>query len=134
MMRVILLIALSNAGVWGYVYEVPPKRKKDPKLRWGYTCDGWYEPQDRDKVKINPSKYIRCWVTKVWEGGPADIRLGLRSGDSVIGFGEGERYNPKASLDEFMDYLNSLHAGEIATVMVRPYKEKRVVKRRGIAP
>jgi len=69
---------------------------------------------------------MRCWVSRVWQGSPADIRLGLAQGDSVIAVGEEANYNAKASLDEFMDYLNSLSSGEAATVYVRPYRQHRV--------
>ena len=121
-------------GKNGFPYEVPAKRKMDSKYRWGYTCTGWYYPQDKERVKQNPQKYTKCWVKYVWQGSPADINLGLKNGDAIIAIGDEMGYNQNASFNEFMSYMNNLPSGKIATVYVIPYKGKTIVKRQGIAP
>ena len=128
----------------GYPRKYAIKDDKWKKYRWKYTCDGYYHPGDKKED-------ARCWITYALPGGPADVRLGLEGLDKIYGFGEGVHRKTNVTVDEFMDYLNSISRGDVATVIIehyylhgkemhrfddilRPNIEVRYETRRGIAP
>jgi uncharacterized protein len=95
----------------------PRKPEADPKwdkYRWKYTCGGYYHPGDRKND-------VRCWMKDALPGGPADIRLGFEGYDKIYGFGEGASRKENVTIKEFIDYLNSVPSGEVATVIIEHY-------------
>ncbi len=137
--------AFDGYGFDGNGY--PRKYKKDAKwdkYRWKYTCGGYYHPGERKED-------AHCWIKYVLPGGAADVRLGLEGMDKIYGFGEGARRKENATIDELIDYLNSVPRGGVATVIIehyyingkevhrfddilKPDVEVRYETRRGIAP
>ena len=137
--------AFDGYGFDGNGY--PHRYKKDAKwekYRWKYTCGGYYHPGDRKDD-------ARCWIKYALPGGPADVRLGLEGLDKIYGFGEGANRKTNVTIDEFIDYLNSVPTGEVATVIIehyyldgkemhrfddilRPGIEVRYETRQGVAP
>ena len=115
-------------------YPFIPKNR-DPergKYRWGYTCGYWYHPKDKNRVKTEPEKVIRCFIKNYAYGMPANVRLGLDVQDYVQAVGEGNKRIDNVTKKQFMKYMNSVPSGGIATVEVKR-KGKRMV-RKGIAP
>ena len=98
----------------GYPHKYIVRDKKWDKYRWKYTCGGYYHPRDREKD-------ARCWIKYALPGGAADVRLGLEGLDKIYGFGEGVRRKENATIDELIDYLNSVPSGEVATVIIEHY-------------
>ena len=134
----------------GYFFDgngYPHKYKKDAqweKYRWKYTCGGYLHPGDK-------AEDARCWIKYAFPGGAADVRLGLGGMDKIYGFGEGAARKENATIDELIDYLNSIPSGGIATVIIehyylngkevhrfddilKPNVEVRYETRQGIAP
>jgi len=98
----------------GYPSNYAIKDDKWKKYRWKYTCGGYYHPGDNKDD-------ARCWIKYALPGGPADVRLGLEGLDKIYGFGEGVNRKTNVTIDEFMDYLNSLSSGGVATVIIEHY-------------
>ena len=137
--------AFDGYGMDGNGY--PQKYKKDAeweKYRWKYTCGGYYHPGDK-------KENMRCWIKYALPGGAADVRLGFEGYDKIYGFGEGASRKENVTKKEFMQYLNNVPNGEIATVIIEHYYlngketykfddilnpkiEVRYETRRGIAP
>jgi len=95
----------------------PQKYKRNgewEKYRWKYRCGGYYHPGDK---KDN----VRCWMKDALRGGPAEVRLGFQPYDKIYGFGEGENRRENVTIREFIDYLNSVPSGEVATVIIEYY-------------
>ncbi len=110
--------AFAFDGYWlnknGYPYKYDKVKEKWKKYRWKYTCDGYYHPGDKKED-------MRCWIRYALPGGPANVRLGLEGGDKIYGFGEGAERKENVTIDAFIDYLNSVPSGEVATVVVEHY-------------
>jgi hypothetical protein len=95
----------------------PRKSEADPKwdkYRWKYTCGGYLHPGDRKND-------ARCWMKDAHPGGPAVVRLGFDGYDKIYGFGEGASRKENVTIKEFIDYLNSVPSGEVATVIIEHY-------------
>jgi uncharacterized protein len=101
----------------GYPFTVDNPKPAD--ARWGYTCSGWYLPKDHNKMKGKDApKYTKCWIKMVWNGSPADIRLGLDVYDKIYAIGEGSSRKENVSFDDFMAYLSNSVSGEKVTIEV----------------
>jgi uncharacterized protein len=118
----------------GYPFTVDHPKPND--ARWGYKCGAWYLPKDHKKVQENSpdtKKYIKCWINMVWNGSPADIRLGLDVYDQIYAIGEGSNRINNVSYTDFMDYMADQASGEKTTVVIRRKSGEEIV-RQGIAP
>jgi len=115
----------------GYPYKTTKKERKTDDMRWGFSCNGWYNPGE--DVKNHPKKYIKCWINRVWPGSPAQVRLGLVEYDYIYSVGEGSNKIDNVTYVEFMKYMKNLSKGEKATVVVKQ-RNKKTIKRVGIAP
>ena len=130
-----------NKDGYPYKYEID---KKWEKYRWKYTCDGYYHPEDRKGD-------MHCWMQYVVPGGPANVRLGIEPGNKMYGFGKGKNRKEHVTIDAFIDYLNSIPSGGVATIILEhhylngketnifkdifnPNLEVRYETRQGIAP
>ena len=120
----------------GYPFKVDHPKTDD--MRWGFQCGEWYKPEERNRVHQEPKKYTRCWINNIWNGSPADIRLGLDVYDNIVSLGEGENKKENVTYFEFMEYMQNIPSGEIATIGVSHYdkatKQRTKMIRRGIAP
>lgn len=98
----------------GYPYTPKKINPAWKKYRWKYRCNGYYHPGDRKKD-------VRCWIAYAQPGGAASVRLGLEEYDKIYGFGEGANKRTDVTGNEFIDYLNSVPKGEVATVIIEHY-------------
>ena len=109
--------AFATDGYWlnkdGYPYKYDIDKKWE-KMRWKYRCNGYYHPGDKKDD-------MHCWVQYVVPGGPANVRLGIEPGNKMYGFGEEINRKEHVTLDAFMDYLNSIPSGGVATVVLEHY-------------
>ena len=121
----------------GYPFTPIGKGEKPKGVRWGFQSNTWYKPSEQNLYRQNQKKYTRSWITNVWNGEAADVRLGLEVQDYILGIGEGEHAND-VNYATFMEYMHQIPSGEIVTVKVRHYdpktKTRRIIVRRGIAP
>ena len=122
----------------GYPYvRTYPIKDKD-QMRWGFTCNGWYTPEDQERVKQDPERYTRCWIALAHTGMPARVRLGLDVYDYIYAVGEGSERIDNVSYNDFMSYMKQVPSGSMAVVEVKHYdpdtKQTTDVVRRGIAP
>jgi uncharacterized protein len=106
--------AFDGYAIADHGYVMTPEKKMPENLRWGYQCDGYFHPGDRRED-------MRCWIRWAWSGSPAQVRLGLESGDKIYAVGEGASQIKNATMKQFHDYLYSLAPGEIATIVVEHY-------------
>jgi uncharacterized protein len=98
----------------GYPFT-PSKQHPDwQKYRWKYSCNGYYHPGDKKED-------MKCWIKIAMPGGPANVRLGLKGYDKIYGVGEGTSRKMNVTIDELIDYLNSVPSGEVATVIIEHY-------------
>ncbi len=116
----------------GYIYEA--KEKKPEGARWGYECGQYFDPKDKDLVRQNPRKYIKCYMKRVWGGSPAMTRLGLQGGESILSIGEGVNKKDNVSFVDFMSYMKNAPTGSIVTLKVQLYKSEKTAIIQGIAP
>jgi uncharacterized protein len=114
-------------------YPFHPKKPKTDEMRWGFQCSPWYYPEDEDKIKTEPDKYVRCWIRIIWRGSPAEVRLGLETHDYIHAIGEGADYKENITTADFMQYMKSIPSGQKATVVIRR-RNRELVVRQGIAP
>lgn len=114
-------------------YPFYPKYPKSDELKWGFQCSIWYYPNERDKAESNPQKYVRCKISRVWAGSPAEVRLGLSVHDYIHAVGEGSNRKENVTQAEFMNYMNSVPSGQKVTVDIRR-NNKELIVREGIAP
>ena len=128
--------AFAFDGYWldkyGYPHSVSEKEKKPEDARWGFKCQPWYRPGE------DPKELTRCWISLVWPGSPAQVRMGLDYYDYIYAVGEGADRIENVSYKGFMEYMAGVPSGEIATVEVERYRKgekypSRVI-RRGVAP
>ena len=116
----------------GYPFTVTHPKPTD--ARWGYRCSGYYLPKDHSKMKgKDAAKYTKCWIKMVWNGSPADIRLGLDVYDQIYAIGEGSNRVENVSYGDFMKYMSNISSGERATVTIRR-KSGEIIVREGVAP
>ena len=99
-------------GKNGYPFISKNKNLGAKKLKWGFTCSGYYDPQD-------PNKTIKCWITQLQQKGAAKMGLGLELKDSILSTGEGSSLVDNISMDDFMDYMISIPSGAKAVVTVK---------------
>jgi hypothetical protein len=78
-------------------------------------------------------KYTKCWIKMVWNGSPADIRLGLDVYDKIYAISEGSSRKENVSFDDFMAYLSNSVSGEKVTIEVLDKNNNKYIKK-GIAP
>ena len=98
----------------GYPY-IPKKHYPDwKKFRWQYSCNGYIHPKERKED-------AKCWIEYAVPGGPARVRLGLEQMDKIYGIGDGLERKENVTIEEFINYLNSVPSGEIATVIIEHY-------------
>lgn len=114
-------------------YPFHPKKPKTDDMRWGFQCSPWYYPEDEEKIKTEPDKYVRCWIRIIWRGSPAEVRLGLETHDYIHAIGEGVDYKENITTADFMQYMKSVPSGQMVTVVIRRNNRELVV-RQGIAP
>jgi uncharacterized protein len=93
------------------------QRKAAKKLRWGFGCDEWYRPGEREK--------IRCRINMLTPDGAAKNQLGLHMHDKIIGIGKGTDPVDDPTLDEFMAYMKNTPAGKQVTVLVERDRGRR---------
>ena len=98
----------------GYPHRYTKGKEKWEKFRWKFQCGGYYHPGDS-------KENARCWMKSALPGGPVDVRLGLEPYDKIYGFGEGADRKENVSYGEFINYLDSVPSGEVATVIVEHY-------------
>lgn len=110
----------------GYPHISKNKKRTVKKLRWGYTCGDYYNPQD-------PEKVVKCWIKWLKGDGAAKNVLGLKERDRIMSVGEGADYIKNVSVDDFMKYMIGIPKGEKATVtVIRDSEEVEVLH--SIAP
>lgn len=107
---------------------------KPDGIRWGYVCGQWYKPEDKDVVRKEPEKYIKCYIQQIWYGTPAMVRLGLEGSDSIYAIGEGKNKKVDVSFIDFMKYMKNVPKGSKVTIEVIPKNSQNVVVKQGIAP
>lgn len=95
----------------GYPHIPKNKKSSSKKLKWGFTCSAYYNPQD-------PSKTIKCWIKWLQQEGAAKNNLGLVQRDKVLSAGEGASLINNISMDDFMDYMITIPSGKKAVVTV----------------
>jgi len=117
---------------YGFPHPVPPEHAKPEDARWGFKCKPWYRPGE------DPQKLTRCWISLVWPGSPAQVRMGMDVYDFIYAVGEGPDRMENVSYRQFMEYMASVPSGEIATIEVeRTQKGAKLphhIIRRGMAP
>jgi uncharacterized protein len=99
-------------GQNGYLFT--PKKKKPKDTRWGYKVKGYFHPGDSRKD-------VRAWISYIWQGSPAEIRLGLEQVDKIYAVGEGTTRIENVTYKQFMEYMKNIPSGEIATVVIEHY-------------
>ena len=122
----------------GFPYMPTYTIKDRDQMRWGFTCKGWYLPQEQELVKQDPERYTRCWIALSHAGMPAKVRLGLEAYDYIYAVGEGSERMDNVSYNEFMAYMKQVPSGRKAIVEVKHYdpdtQQTTDVIRKGIAP
>jgi len=96
----------------GYPYT--SKKRKPDDARWGYQTKGYYHPGDK-------KENVRAWISYVWQGSPADIRLGLEPMDKIYAVGEGASRIENVTHQQLMEYMHNIPSDEVATVVVEHY-------------
>jgi len=99
------------------------KKRENKKLKWGFTCSGWYIPGEKDK--------IRCWISWLDSDGRAKNDLGLREYDRVMALGEGQKRVENPSLKEMMRYMKETPRGD--KVVLEVIRENKLKKLNAIA-
>ena len=95
-------------------YPFISKKKKSQhvkKLKWGFQCDRYYNPQD-------PNKTIKCWISLLQQDGAAKNRLGLEQKDKILSVGEGSSKIDNISMVDFMKYMKFIPSGKKAVVTI----------------
>jgi len=95
----------------GYPHISKNKKRGVKKLKWGFTCSAYYNPQD-------PKKVVKCWIKWLQQEGAAKNKLGLKYRDNILSVGEGASLIDNISMDDFMEYMITIPSGKKAVVTV----------------